>query len=512
MSFKLCAALLTSALLLISRLEAFAQEQVEDPRPPTYSEEPRGPRPPTSGEQETESQPSGSNEQVTAPQPSVVAAEQTPEPLTQERLKVLVARIALYPDDLVAVISAASLYPLQIVEAARYLENKETKPDLKPKEGWDGSVVALLNYPEILRMMSDDLDWTQALGEALTYQQKDVLVAIQDLREEAVAKGVIKTDEKIKVVEEADKIAIEPASPETVYVPRYEPEMLYEPGYDLAPIGYYPDPYAHYYYPTAPFFPGFVTGVIWVAVVDWDDWGIWFGDWDDDVDIHIDCHHCFKGRDFDGKMKWNEVDWKDVDRKRIRFDKNQLTRIDRKQLESSLKTNERNYLKNRAAELKKTRASALTDQTSKARDTSRRDIRKDVAEALKSTDRRRKPAELREIEGDQKAESKRAAKADTGYQRDEKIRTVRKSKRAVKADTANQRDEKIRPARKSKRAAKANDHRLKKQAWRGKEKRSKKLRIASSRLSKGIRGLEGGKKGRKKRSGSQRCSKKGKCR
>jgi Protein of unknown function (DUF3300) len=470
MSFKLWAALLTFTLLLSNPFKAFAQEQTEEPRPPTYKEVPRG------------------------PQASVAAEERAPDPLTQERLKVLVARIALYPDELVAVISAASLYPLQIVEAARYLENKKTKADLKPKESWDGSVVSLLNYPEILRMMSDDLDWTQALGEALTYQQKDVLVAIQELREEAVAKGVIKTDEKIKVVEEADKIAIEPASPGTVYVPQYEPAMLYEPGYDWVPIGYYPYPYADYYYPTAPFFPGFVTGVIWVAVVDWDDWGIWFGDWDDDVDIHIDCDHCFKDRDFNGKIKWNEVDWKNVDRNRIGFDKNQLTRIDRKQLESSLKTNERNYLKNRSAELKKIGSSALTDQTSKAKDTNRRDIRKDVAEALKTTNRRRKPAEMGEIEGDQRAESKRAVKADTGDQREEKIRPVRKSKRAAKADP---------------RLKKKSDPRLKKQALRGKGKSGKKLRIDSRRVSASMRGLEGGSKVRKMRSGGRKCGKKG---
>jgi Protein of unknown function (DUF3300) len=309
-NLRFCAALLTCMLPLLSPSVSLAQEQTEEPRPPTYREQPSEPQSSAVREQAVK-QPSASN-------------EQTPEPLTREQLEVLVARIALYPDELVAVISAASLYPLQIVEAARYLESKKANPDLKPKENWDSSVVSLLNYPEIVKMMSDDLDWTQALGEALTYQQKDVLLAIQELREKAVAEGVIKTDDKIRVAKEADRVIIEPASPETVYVPRYEPEMLYDPGYAPVPVGYYPYAYPYYYYPTAPFFAGFFTGVIWVAVIDWDDWGIWGGHWDDDDDVHIHCHHCFRDRDFDGKIKWKDVDWKKVDRNKIKLDKSEF--------------------------------------------------------------------------------------------------------------------------------------------------------------------------------------------
>ena len=131
------------------------------------------------------------------------AAEQAPDPLDDDELEVLVARIALYPDELVAVISEASLYPLQIVEAARFLEKAAKDKNLKPKDTWDGSVISLLNYPEIVKMMSDDLEWTQTLGDALTYQQKDVLIAIQQLRDKAVAAGAIKTDDKIKVEQSA---------------------------------------------------------------------------------------------------------------------------------------------------------------------------------------------------------------------------------------------------------------------------------------------------------------------
>ena len=152
-----------------------------------------------------------------------------PEPLSADELEVLVARIALYPDELVAAISQASLYPLQIVEADRFLDRLEKDKTLKPKEDWDGSVISLLNYPEVVKMMSEDLDWTQSLGDALTYQQKDVLIAIQQLRDEAVAKGIIKSDDKIQVVQSGDNVIIQPTVAETIYVPQYEPQMLYAP-------------------------------------------------------------------------------------------------------------------------------------------------------------------------------------------------------------------------------------------------------------------------------------------
>lgn len=264
----------------------------------------------------------------------------TAEPLTDDELEVLVARIALYPDDLVAVVTSASLYPLQIVEAQRYLDDRKKSAGLKPKDSWDGSVVSLLNYPDLVKMMSDDLDWTQSLGEALANQQKDVLIAIQQLRDKAVAAGIIKTDDKIKVVQENDNVVIQSASTEKIYVPRYAPQMLYEPGYAAAPISYYPDPYPNYVFPTAPFFAAAVTGAVWAAAVDWDDWGVWGGRWGGDVDI--DCDHCFNN--INGRVKLNDIDWKNADRSKIKFDGNQFNRIDRTSFKNSIKANERNNI------------------------------------------------------------------------------------------------------------------------------------------------------------------------
>jgi hypothetical protein len=288
------------------------------------------------------------------PPEAAQALEQAPEPLSAEELEILVARIALYPDELVAVISAASLYPLQIVEAQRFLDDLKTKKDLKPKATWDGSVISLLNYPEVVKMMSEDLDWTQLFGEAIVNQQDDVLAAIQQLREEAVANGVIKSDEKVKVVKQEETIVIQPASKEVIYVPQYEPEMLYEPDYVYRPITYYPEPYPYYWNPAATFFAGAVTGAIWAAAVDWDD-GFWGGDWNDwndwggnDIDIDFDCNQCIIGNDFSGKLNFNEVDWTKIDRTKINFDKNNFAKIDNSKFKDSFKNNNTMNLKDKA--------------------------------------------------------------------------------------------------------------------------------------------------------------------
>ena len=391
-----------------------------------------------------------------------VSAIEAPEPLTEEELEILVARIALYPDELVALISAASLYPLQIVEADRFLEQRKTKPDLQPKADWDGSVVSLLNYPEIVRMMSEDLDWTQALGDALVNQQEDVLIAIQQLRERAVAQGVIKTDDKVKVVKEQDNIIIQPASTEVIYVPQYEPEMLYVPSYVPAPITYYPNPYPYYYSPLAPYFAGFVTGVIFAAVVDWNDWGIWGGNrWGNN--INIDCNNCFNDRNFTGKININDVDWRNVDRTKISFDKTQIGKIDRKEVRNNLKANERNSLKNQA----RTRDRAAVSNRAAKAGRPVKDVRSSTLEGLKT-----KP-------GDRKANLP-----------DRAVRPVAKPKPAVRpADKPVKRPAKAtRPAGKPKPAARP-DTRPARPSPVGKVAPGKKTQIQSNR---GARSMGGG--------------------
>ncbi|MCA3560721.1 MAG: DUF3300 domain-containing protein [Aestuariivirga sp.] len=286
------------------------------------------------------------------PEAAQAEAEEAPMPLSPEEMDILVARIALYPDELVALISAASLYPLQIVEAERFLDNSKAKKGLNPKAAWDGSVISLLNYPEIVRMMADDLDWTQLFGQSIVNQQEDVLNSIQQLREQAVANGVIKTDSKVKVTKEADNgrqnIIIAPASSEVIYVPQYQPEMLYEPDYAYVPVSYYPDPYPYYWNPAAAFFAGAVTGAIWTAAVDWDNgfwgWGWnnhWHGNgnnWGNDIDI--DCNKCIIGSDFNGKLNINNIDWRNVDRSKIKYDKNQFNKLSNTNIRNEVRKND----------------------------------------------------------------------------------------------------------------------------------------------------------------------------
>jgi hypothetical protein len=180
---------------------------------------------------------------------------------TAEELRELVGPIALYPDDLVAIVLPASTYPLQVVQAARFLEDQKTNSNLKPNEDWDDSVVALLNYPEVIQLLNDDLDWTYDLGTAVLNQRADVLSAIQDFRDEAYAAGNLRSDERQTITRADDAIEIKPADPQVIYVPYYEPEHVVV--YQSRPVYYYyPDAYPVYYYPY-PSHYHFHTGFFW---------------------------------------------------------------------------------------------------------------------------------------------------------------------------------------------------------------------------------------------------------
>jgi hypothetical protein len=149
-----------------------------------------------------------------------------PAPLSGQQLEELVGRIALYPDDLVAIILPASTFPLDIVQADRFLQKLKQDKNLKPDTRWDESIRNLLNYPEVISMMSQNLDWTQDLGEAMVGQQSDVLKAIQAFRAKAQTAGSLKTDDKQIIVQEKEVIKIVPADPEVIYVPQYQPSTV----------------------------------------------------------------------------------------------------------------------------------------------------------------------------------------------------------------------------------------------------------------------------------------------
>lgn len=194
------------------------------------------------------------------------------EPLSVAELGELVGPIALYPDDLIAIVLPASTYPLQIVQAVRFLEARKDDESLKPSDDWDDSIIALLNYPEVLQLMNGDLDWTWKLGEAVLVQQEEVIAAVGEFRERARVAGNLESDEhqNVEVVDDGS-IEITPADPEVIYVPYYEPARVtvYQ---DYPVYHYYPRGYPVYYYPYPAdyrFSSGFFWGVTSAFSIGW---------------------------------------------------------------------------------------------------------------------------------------------------------------------------------------------------------------------------------------------------
>jgi hypothetical protein len=198
-------------------------------------------------------------------------AAETAQLLTPEELRVVVAPIAFYPDDVLAVVLPASTTGLQLVEAQRFLEKRKSDSSLQPKEEWDPSVIALLNYPDVVDRLNADLDWTQKLGDAVLDQQADVLDAIQQARTEAVAAGYLKSDDKQVITQEKETVVIQSANPETVYVPTYDPQVVVQQTYTSYPPPTYYPPAPPYYAPAATFFAGALTGAAFAYAFDWND-------------------------------------------------------------------------------------------------------------------------------------------------------------------------------------------------------------------------------------------------
>lgn len=179
--------------------------------------------------------------------------------LSADELFDLVGPIALYPDELVAIVLPASTYPLDIVKASRYLAAYENDQNLKPDENWDSSILGLLNYPEVINMLNDDLDRTWQLGTAVVNQQEDVMDAIQAFRRQADEAGNLESDEQITVVHETEIIEVRSTSTEVIYVPTYNPSTVIVYSTNPYPWVYSP-PYPYYYRPAAAFWTGMFVG------------------------------------------------------------------------------------------------------------------------------------------------------------------------------------------------------------------------------------------------------------
>jgi hypothetical protein len=202
-------------------------------------------------------------------------AQQTPEQLQR-----LVAPIALYPDSLVAQVLAAATFPEQVVEADRWVQaHSDLKGDALgqavDQQPWDPSVKALAAFPSVLGNMDKNLSWTSSLGDAYYNQQQDVMDAVQVMRQKAQASGNLKSTPQQNVTTEGSTVVIQPAQPDVVYVPAYDPWLVY--GYPVvAWPGWYPYPGIWYDGPFLSFGIGF--GIGWYGGFGWG-WGNWGFDW-----------------------------------------------------------------------------------------------------------------------------------------------------------------------------------------------------------------------------------------
>lgn len=198
--------------------------------------------------------------------------------LSPQQLQELVAPIALYPDALVAQILAASAYPTQIVEAERFLEQNPTLKGAAlgaevDKQDWDPSVKALTQFPSVLADLDKNLSWTSTLGDANLNQQADVMDAVQFMRQKAEQAGNLKTTPQQTITNQGSDVVIQPANPQIVYVPDYDPEFVY--GY---PVGIWPGFYPWWGVggPYLSFGVGFGVGPFFGF--GWG-WGAWGFDW-----------------------------------------------------------------------------------------------------------------------------------------------------------------------------------------------------------------------------------------
>jgi hypothetical protein len=210
--------------------------------------------------------------------PPWVFAQDQPGKFRQEELDQMLAPIALYPDSLLAQILMAATYPLEVVQADRWVKaykNLRGDPlnDALDKKDWDPSVKALVPFPQVLSMMSERLEWTQRLGDAFLDQQDEVMDTIQRLRAKAQAAGNLRDSGEQRVTAEEGAIMIEPAQPEIIYVPVYDPTLVYGPWwYPAFPPFFFFSPPRVVVFGRVGFWTGIRVGRAWGH-----GWGHW--DW-----------------------------------------------------------------------------------------------------------------------------------------------------------------------------------------------------------------------------------------
>jgi hypothetical protein len=250
---------------------------------------------------------------TSAPAAQTGAAQDGAKPFTAAQLDQMLAPIALYPDALLAQTLMAATYPLEVVEAARWSKdhaslNGDAALAAVKDKGWDVSVTSLVAFPQVLAVMDSKLDWTQKIGDAMIAQQSDVAASIQRLRAQAQSAGNLKSTPQQTVSSQPPSagapagtpaaIVIEPANPDTVYVPSYNPSWAYGAWpYADNPPDYFPPPAGYGYGPGwggggwwgggfsfglgfavgGAFFGGWNWGGGWGGGWGWGGWGGWGG-------------------------------------------------------------------------------------------------------------------------------------------------------------------------------------------------------------------------------------------
>jgi hypothetical protein len=195
--------------------------------------------------------------------PTVYIQQGAPSQFSQAQLDQILAPVALYPDPLLSQMMMAATYPQEIEEAAQWSQanpglSGESAVSAVADRDWDASVKSLVAFPQVLAWMRDNPEWMQALGQAFLAQQGDVLDSVQRLRQRAVATGTLQSSDRITVLQQGSSVLVQPAYPQVVYVPYFDPFVAYGPwGWSAyPPIRFYPGQA----YAASPGYPGLFWG------------------------------------------------------------------------------------------------------------------------------------------------------------------------------------------------------------------------------------------------------------
>jgi hypothetical protein len=208
----------------------------------------------------------------------LMAQDQAPV-LSSDQLDDLVAPIALYPDQLLAQVLAASTYPIEVVEAQQWLQQNRALQgtqlmDAARQQNWDPSVQAMIAFPNVLALLNCDIRWTTDLGNAFLAQQADVMNAVQRLRARARDNGRLASTPQQTVTQDQSAIEIQPANPQIIYVPSYNPAYVWgPPAYGAYPSLGYPDTGYGF-----GFNPGVLIGALFSGLLSFGGWG-WGLNW-----------------------------------------------------------------------------------------------------------------------------------------------------------------------------------------------------------------------------------------